>query len=229
MEVVGTYLGRKAKPRQALKLPMHEELVKSGMDELYYELELKLSDVLAEMEMHGIRVERSTLEEIGKDLDTKIVQIEQKFIRMAGMEFNINSPKQLGEMLFEKLGLPVMKKTKTGYSTDAEVLEKLAPYHEIVKHDPALPAAGEAAVHVRGRAAQGDSPRHGQGAYVLPADDCRDGTLSSQFPNLQNIPIRLEEGRTHPQGVRAVRAGLVYSRSGLFADRAARARAYLRR
>lgn len=195
IEVVSTYLGRKANAAARLKQPMHEELVKSGMDELYYDLELKLSDVLAEMELHGIRVERNTLEEIGKDLDTKIVQIEQEIYRMAGTEFNIGSPKQLGEILFDKLGLPVVKKTKTGYSTDAEVLEKLAPYHEIAANIVQYRQLTKLqSTYVEGllkEIRESTGKIHTYYRQTIAAT----GRLSSQFPNLQNIPIRLEEGR----------------------------------
>src|SRR5690606_4922459 len=130
MDTLSTFLARKAWAISRLKQPMQEDLEKSGMTDLYA-LEMKLSTVLAEMELTGIKVQAETLEQIGAELAGQIGEIEQEIYKMAGVEFNIGSPKQLGEILFEKMGLPVIKKTKTGYSTDAEVLEKLAPYHEI--------------------------------------------------------------------------------------------------
>ena len=195
LDVLSTYLGRKAHAAARLRQPMHDALVQSGMDKLYYDLELKLSDVLSDMELQGIRVERDTLEEIGKDLDEKIIRLEQDIYQLAGTEFNIGSPKQLGEILFDKLGLPVVKKTKTGYSTDAEVLEKLAPYHEIAANIVQYRQLTKLkSTYVEGllkEIRESTGKIHTYYRQTIAAT----GRLSSQFPNLQNIPIRLEEGR----------------------------------
>lgn len=171
------------------------DLENSGMNQLYYELEQPLSDVLAAMEQQGIAVELEELQNLGSELERKLVTIVIDIYKHAGVEFNINSPKQLGDILFEKLGLPVIKKTKTGYSTDAEVLEKLEPYHEIV---PLIllyrSLAKLQSTYVEGllKEVRGETGKiHTYYRQTIAAT----GRLSSQFPNLQNIPIRLEEGR----------------------------------
>ena len=100
---------------------------------LFHELEMPLSRILADMEKQGIAVNAEDLKELGREFEGQIEKLVHEIYEIAGTEFNLNSPKQLGEILFVKLELPVIKKTKTGYSTDAEVLEKLAPYHDIVR------------------------------------------------------------------------------------------------
>lgn len=160
-----------------------------------YALEMKLSTVLAEMELTGIKVQAETLEQIGAELAGQIREIEQEIYKMAGVEFNIGSPKQLGEILFEKMGLPVIKKTKTGYSTDAEVLEKLAPYHEIaanIVHYRQLTKLQSTYIEGLLKEIREETGKiHTYYRQTIAAT----GRLSSQYPNLQNIPIRLEEGR----------------------------------
>ena len=147
------------------------------------------------MEKQGIAVDADGLKELGAELGKQLRQIMPAIYKLAGMEFNINSPKQLGEILFEKLGLPVFKKTKTGYSTDAEVLEKLAPYHEVVRqilHYRSL--AKLQSTYVEGLLKE-IRPETGKVHTYYRQTIAATGRLSSQFPNLQNIPIRLEEGR----------------------------------
>ncbi|GJM74300.1 hypothetical protein HMSSN036_65160 [Paenibacillus macerans] len=95
------------------------------MHGLFYDLEMPLSRILADMEKQGVAVNREDLKELGVEFEAQINKLVARIYEIAGQEFNLNSPKQLGEILFDKLGLPVIKKTKTGYSTDAEVLEKL--------------------------------------------------------------------------------------------------------
>jgi DNA polymerase-1 len=135
------------------------------------------------------------LEELGAELELGISRYKSDIYTHAGMEFNIGSPKQLGEVLFEKLGLPAMKKTKTGYSTDADVLEKLEPYHEIIKlilHYRQLTKLQSTYVEGLLKEINRDTGKvHTYYRQTIAAT----GRLSSQFPNLQNIPIRLEEGR----------------------------------
>lgn len=193
--VLGEHLCRKAQAIHALVDRLKQDLEQNGMGELFYELELPLAQVLTEMEKQGVKVETKALEEYGKELEEKLQKRIERIYELAGTEFNINSTKQLGEILFEKLGLPVIKKTKTGYSTDAEVLERLEPYHEIVSellHYRQLAKLMSTYVEGLKKEIREDTETiHTYFRQTITAT----GRLSSQFPNLQNIPIRLEEGR----------------------------------
>lgn len=192
---LATHLSAKADAVRRLVPVLTEELEKGHMSKLCYELEQPLAVVLAGMEKQGIKVNPAVLEELGAELERNIAQYMSDIYTHAGMEFNINSPRQLGEVLFEKLGLPAWKKTKTGYSTDAEVLEKLAPYHEIVGlilHYRQLAKLQSTYVEGLLKEIRRDTGKvHTYYRQTIAAT----GRLSSQFPNLQNIPIRLEEGR----------------------------------
>ncbi|OBR66478.1 DNA polymerase I [Paenibacillus oryzae] len=194
-ETLFRHLALKAHAVLRLAPKMTEELKATGMEKLYFELEQPLSRVLADMEHQGIKVERSVLEELGKSLESQLSTIMSGIYSLAGTEFNINSPKQLGEILFDKLGLPARKKTKTGYSTDAEVLEELAPYHEIIPlilHFRQLSKLQSTYVEGLLKEIREETGKvHTYYRQTIAAT----GRLSSQFPNLQNIPIRLEEGR----------------------------------
>ena len=168
--VLARHLAAKAEAVRRLVPLQQADLETGGMHKLYYELEQPLAIVLAGMEKQGIKVNAGTLEDLGAELAQGISRYESDIYMLAGMEFNINSPKQLGEVLFDKLDLPVIKKTKTGYSTDAEVLEKLAPYHEIVKlilHYRQL--AKLQSTYVEGLLKE-IRERYRQDSYVLPAD-----------------------------------------------------------
>ncbi|ANE48364.1 DNA polymerase I [Paenibacillus swuensis] len=193
--ILAEYLGRKAATAYKLADAQKGQLEEGGMNRLFYELELPLSALLADMELKGIRVDVEGLKQYGLELGSQIDNLQNKIYELAQGPFNINSPRQLGEILFDKLGLPVVKKTKTGYSTDAEVLEKLEPYHEIVRqilHYRTL--AKLASTYVEGllkEVRQDTGKIHTYYRQTIAAT----GRLSSQFPNLQNIPIRLEEGR----------------------------------
>ncbi|GLX67031.1 DNA polymerase I [Paenibacillus glycanilyticus] len=194
-ETLYRHLAVKADAVRRLTSLMRADLEKSGMNKLYYELEQPLAVVLAGMERQGIKVEKAELERLGSELESKLATAMSEIYRLAGMEFNIGSPKQLGEVLFEKLGLPAQKKTKTGYSTDAEVLEKLAPYHEIVPlilHYRTLSKLQS--TYIEGLLKE-VRPETGKIHTYYRQTIAATGRLSSQFPNLQNIPIRLEEGR----------------------------------
>ena len=111
---------------------MEEKLKETEMDGLFYHVEMPLVEVLGSMEYIGMKVDKDQLNELKEKFTTIINELENEIFELAGEPFNINSPKQLGVVLFEKLGLPVIKKTKTGYSTNAEVLEKLRDKHEII-------------------------------------------------------------------------------------------------
>ncbi|KAE8558636.1 DNA polymerase I, partial [Paenibacillus polymyxa] len=135
------------------------------------------------------------LRALGKEFEAQITTLVGEIYSIAGVEFNLNSPKQLGEILFDKLGLPVIKKTKTGYSTDAEVLEKLAPYHDIVQNILQYRTIAKLqSTYVEGLLKE-ISEKTGKVHTYFRQTVAATGRLSSQFPNLQNIPIRLEEGR----------------------------------
>ncbi len=170
--------------------------LKGEYDNLYYNIEMPLLFTLYDMEREGIYLDKNALEEYGNTLNGRINELENNIYDLAGEEFNINSPKQLGEILFseDKLGLPGSKKTKSGYSTAADVLEKLAPEHEIVKD--ILEYRGLAklySTYVEGllKAQDSDGKIHCNFQQTVTAT----GRLSCTEPNLQNIPIRLELGR----------------------------------
>lgn len=192
---LAAHLCRKAAVTAQLAQPLAEALENSGMHALFHELELPLSGVLADMELRGIAANSSTLERLGESFSSQLAETMARIHELAGIEFNINSPKQLGEVLFERLGLPAMKKTKTGYSTDAEVLEKLMPYHEIIGlilHYRQLAKLNS--TYVEGLLKE-IRPETGKVHTYYKQTIAATGRLSSQYPNLQNIPIRMEEGR----------------------------------
>lgn len=174
---------------------MEKQLQESDLDKLYYEIELPLVDVLAAMEWTGIKVAKASLLEMAKEIASKLDELLRSIYSLAGEEFNVNSTKQLGVILFEKLKLPVFKKTKTGYSTDAEVLEKLAGEHEIidklleyrqlVKLKSTYLDGLEGLIH----------PETGRIHTTFNQTVTVTGRLSSSDPNLQNIPIRSEAGK----------------------------------
>ncbi len=177
----------------ALWQQLEPKLAESGMAELYTGCDLPLCRTLAEMEREGVLVDRSALEAFGAMLTRSTADCEALIYQYAGTSFNINSPKQLGELLFDRLGLPVLKKTKTGYSTNAEVLEQLRPYHEIV---PAI---------LDYRMLSKLKSTYAEGLLKVIEPDGRirttfqnmvtaTGRLSSTDPNLQNIPVRTELG-----------------------------------
>lgn len=178
---------------------LRDDLIKKLEDdsllELYNNIELPLIKVLAIMEYNGVNIDRKWLESLSEKLGKRLDIIREKAYDLAGEEFNLNSPKQLGEILFEKLGLPVIKKTKTGYSTNADVLEKLKGKH------PIIPLISEYRELAKLKSTYIDSlpplinketgKIHTSFNQMVTAT----GRLSSTNPNLQNIPIRTEEGR----------------------------------
>jgi len=173
---------------------LEEKLKENDMLKLYEEMELPLLYTLYNMEHEGIRVESEALKEYGDRLSVRITELEQNIYELSGENFNINSPKQLGEILFDKLKLPGGKKTKSGYSTAADVLEKLAGEHEIVnKVLEYRQLAKLKSTYADGLAAFiGEDGRiHGKFNQTITAT----GRISSTEPNLQNIPVRMEIGR----------------------------------
>ena len=177
----------------ALYSALAERLAERGQMDLLHEIEMPLCAVLAEMETAGCRVDAKALGAFGDLLARRSAELEQQIYAMAGEEFNINSPKQLGEILFGKLGLPHGKKTKTGWSTNADVLDKLR-YEPIVRHvleyrelTKLKSTYADGLLKVIGA----DGRIHTNFQMTVTAT----GRLSSTEPNLQNIPIRMEMGR----------------------------------
>lgn len=171
-----------------------EALEKSNMKALFEDIELPLVFTLSNMEKEGIRVNAEALKEYGSQLEVRIKELESRIYEEAGEEFNINSPKQLGVILFEKLQLPGGKKTKTGYSTAADVLEKLAPEHKLVadilEYRQLAKLKSTYADGLAGFIGE-DGRIHSTFNQTITAT----GRISSTEPNLQNIPVRMELGR----------------------------------
>ena len=174
--------------------PLQDKLEEAGMWKLFKEIEMPLVFTLFDMEQNGVRVEADELKDYGNRLAVQISRLEQEIWQEAGEEFNINSPKQLGTILFEKMGLKGGKKTKTGYSTAADVLEKLAPdYPVVAKILEYRQLAKLKSTYADGLAAfiSEDGRIHGKFNQTITAT----GRISSTEPNLQNIPVRMELGR----------------------------------
>ena len=176
-----------------LRQPLQKELKDNGMEKLYADMELPLCNTLYRMEREGIAIDRNQLQQFGEMLTQRIADCEDLIFSYSGGDFNINSTKQLGELLFEKLGLPPVKKTKTGYSTNAEVLEKLKSKH------PIIPAIMDYRMLTKLKSTYAD------GLMKVIDEDGRirttfqnlvtaTGRLSSTEPNLQNIPVRTDLG-----------------------------------
>ncbi len=197
IKYLGTSLGEnfdRAKVLYELAYALNEKLKESGQAALYYNIEEPLSGVLADMERIGFKIDREGLKAYSDKLAVSCEQYAESIYFEAGHEFNINSPKQLGEVLFDELKLPVLKKTKTGYSTGAEILEKLRPYHTII--DRILEyrqAAKLKSTYGDGllKVADENGVIHSSFNQTVTAT----GRLSSSEPNLQNIPIRTPLGR----------------------------------
>lgn len=177
-----------------IKSVLREKLKETGMELLYDEMELPCLYALYEMEKNGIRVDGEALHQYGKKLRTRIEELTAEIHAMAGEEFNINSPKKLGEILFEKLGLKNGKKTKTGYSTSAEVLEKLKNAHPIIPKILEYRQLTKLnSTYAEGLAGyiRADGRIHGKFHQTVTVT----GRISSADPNLQNIPTRMPLGR----------------------------------
>ena len=178
----------------ASRIPLENTLKDSGMWQVYQEIELPLIFTLDSMEKYGICVKGEELKTYGEKLQVRIEELEKQIYEEAGGEFNINSPKQLGTILFEKMGLPGGRKTKTGYSTAADILEKLAVEHPIVKDILEYRQLTKLkSTYADGLAAviEADGRIHSTFNQTITAT----GRISSTEPNLQNIPVRMELGR----------------------------------
>ncbi|HEL2550663.1 DNA polymerase I [Streptococcus suis] len=195
-EIFFPHLARKVQVLIETEEPMLTKLEENQQLDLLFDMELPLSNVLAKMEIAGIKVEAETLKAMQSENEVLIDQLTKEIYELAGQEFNINSPKQLGTILFEDMGLPLeyTKKTKTGYSTAVDVLERLAPiapvvskileYRQITKLQSTYVVGLQDAILEDGKI---------HTRYVQ--DLTQTGRLSSTDPNLQNIPVRLDQGR----------------------------------
>lgn len=178
-----------------IKKELENEIKKNEQGKLLYEVEMPLVNVLAQMQITGFRVDSEKLKEFSNILLEKLDNLTKNIYKLAGCEFNINSPKQLGEVLFERLNLPKVKKSKTGYSTDVEVLEKLSGKHEII--DSLL----EFRKYAKLKSTYADglyaviNTKTGKIHSSFKQTVTQTGRLSSTEPNLQNIPIKLDLGR----------------------------------
>lgn len=193
-ELAGCYAGNMAYAVYRVREIMEQRLEAEGMSRLYQEIEIPLAFTLADMEEAGIRVEAEELKAYGERLQVRIGELEEKIYQEAGETFNINSPKQLGVILFEKLQLPGGRKTKSGYSTAADVLEKLAPDHPIVSDILEYRQLAKLkSTYADGLSAfiGSDGRIHSTFNQTITAT----GRISSTEPNLQNIPVRMELGR----------------------------------
>lgn len=196
VETVSEYACEDADVTLQLTHILHDQLEHHHLSELYQQVELPLIDVLAAMERHGVKVDTPLLQELSGEFAAAVQRIGDEIYALAGQEFNINSPKQLGEILFEKLQMPFAKKTKTGYSTNVDILTDLAragyeipskvlEYRQLAKlkstYADALPKQ--------------INPKTGRIHTSYNQTVTATGRLSSSDPNLQNIPIRTAEGR----------------------------------
>ena len=170
------------------------ELEKTEQAELLSQIELPLAKVLGDMELKGFLVDREGLVQLSEELGERIAVIEKEIYSLVGYEFNLNSPKQLGVALFEKLGLPVKKKTKSGYSTNAEVLEELKSLHPAVE----MLLEYRQLAKLKSTYADGLQECIGEDGRIhttFNQTEARTGRISSLEPNLQNIPVRTDEGK----------------------------------
>ncbi len=194
-DILAEHIVRKAIALDKSQEGMVTQLKENEQYELLVELEMPLALILGEMEHQGVLVDTNQLKEMEIDLKERLNTLMEEIYELAGEEFNINSPKQLGPILFEKLGLPVIKKTKTGYSTAADVLEQLQHAHDIIPKILLYRQLGKLqSTYIEGLLKvvnKETSKIHTRFNQALT----QTGRLSSVDPNLQNIPIRIEEGR----------------------------------
>lgn len=176
-----------------LREALERRLASDGMDRLYREIELPLCEVLASMEVLGVKVDADGIRGFGRELDEKIAELRSQIYSLCGHEFNISSPKQLGTVLFEELGLPFGKKTKSGYSTGAEILEGLSGYHPVIS----LILDYRTLTKLKSTYVEGLLEvvcPDGRVRSEFKQTETRTGRISSANPNMQNIPVRKEIG-----------------------------------
>ncbi len=174
---------------------LKKQLESTGQSKLYYDIELPLALVIADMEETGFYVDGEGLTAFGEELEKDIKECEERIYFLTGEQFNINSPKQLGHILFEQMGIPAKKKTKTGYTTDAETLEPLAPYYPVVAEVLDYRALTKLKSTFIDAMVKVISEKDGRIHTSFNQATTATGRLSSAEPNLQNIPIRQKRGR----------------------------------
>ena len=195
MEELSTYFGEMINIVYNVYPIMEKTFKDMEMEYLFYDVEMSLVEVLGSMEYYGVAVDKNQLRELGDKFKNIIANLEEEIFSLAGEKFNINSPKQLGVILFEKLELPVIKKTKTGYSTNADVLEKLRDKHEVIDKITEY----RQIVKLNSTYVEGLSniinPISGRIHSSFNQTITTTGRISSTEPNLQNIPVKTEMGR----------------------------------
>lgn len=194
IEEVSPWAGEEAAALRDLSAPLAKRLAADELDALYEDIDLPLTAVLSDMERAGVRVDEAKLEELHDEYSGELSRIEGRIYELAGEEFTIGSPKQLQVILFEKLGLPAVKKTKTGYSTDEGVLEQLASQHDLPQEILAFRRLSKLkSTYIDALPPLVDA----QTGRIHPSfhqTGAATGRLSSSHPNVQNIPIRTPEG-----------------------------------
>lgn len=195
LEELSTYFATILNVVYSVSAMMEKTVKHMDMEYLFYDVEMPLVEVLGSMEYEGMKVDRNQLNELGEKFKGIITKLEEEIFELAGEKFNINSPKQLGVILFEKLELPVVKKTKTGYSTNADVLEKLRDKHEIIdKITEYRQIVKLNSTYVEGLVGI-INPISGRIHSSFNQTITTTGRISSTEPNLQNIPVKTEMGR----------------------------------
>jgi DNA polymerase-1 len=195
IEDAAVYSGEDSAATLRLKQHFEPNLEKEGLDKLFYDMEIPLIEVLADMEMEGVKIDLPLMKSFSEKIGRELSSIEQRIYFIAGEEFNINSPKQLQEILFDKLGLKPTKKTKTGYSTNIDVLEQLALVHELPKEIIEFRGLSKLKNTYVDALPKLINPRTGRLHTSFNQTVTATGRLSSSEPNLQNIPVRGEWGR----------------------------------
>ncbi|MDD5492228.1 MAG: DNA polymerase I [bacterium] len=196
VERVGEYACAQVDMVWRLEQKLSNLLKEKGLEKLFYEVEMPVMEILAEMEYAGILVDLPYLKELSRDIDGKINVLEQVIYKIAGMEFNINSPQQLSKVLFEKLGLPIIERTKTGASTNESVLRQLQNMHELPKRIIEYRELAKLKSTYIDPIPEMINPKTGRLHTSFNQTVTNTGRLSSSDPNLQNIPIRTEIGRS---------------------------------
>ncbi|MCS7162980.1 MAG: DNA polymerase I [Bacteroidia bacterium] len=196
IERLMTYACQDAELAWRLYRPLQKALEEKGLNRLYYEVELPLLVILGEMELRGITIDTKYLEQLNQEYEAELRELEAQAYQIAGEPFNLNSPKQLAELLFTKLGLPIQRKTPTGQpATDEETLQALLPYHPLIE----VLLRHRTLYKLRYTYGEGllrsIHPQTGRVHTIFQQTVAATGRLSSQNPNLQNIPIRTEAGK----------------------------------
>jgi DNA polymerase-1 len=194
VEQMAAWAGAQACAVRRLEEPLARELAETGMDALYRGAELPLTRVLARMERAGVRIDEAALGRLSRDFSLQLAQIEERIYALAGERFLISSPKQLQQLLFEKLKLPAVKKTKTGYSTDEDVLEQLATQHDLPLQILAHRRLSKLKNTYVDALPPLVNPRTGRIHPTFHQLGAATGRLSATHPNVQNIPIRSPDG-----------------------------------